>query len=111
MNKEIMIADTGSNAAYKIASEVCILVKQHAVVKVIMKPSSSSFLTPLTFTTLTKDELLVELSCNSKWACLEGYNNKISIFENKGDWQHLETSSKTELVKKIINSIIHYTHE
>jgi len=68
LNKKILIAVTGSIAAYKTAVLVRILVKQGAVVKVVMTPSATSFITPLTLGTLSKEEVLVELSDNSQWA-------------------------------------------
>ena len=53
-DKKILIAVTGSIAAYKIASLVRLLIKAKAVVQVIMTESAKEFITPLTLSTLSK---------------------------------------------------------
>ncbi|MBL4654042.1 MAG: bifunctional phosphopantothenoylcysteine decarboxylase/phosphopantothenate--cysteine ligase CoaBC [Flavobacteriales bacterium] len=53
--KKILIGVTGSIAAYKIASLVRLLVKQNALVKVIMTEDAKEFITPLTLSTLSKN--------------------------------------------------------
>ncbi|NCG30411.1 MAG: bifunctional phosphopantothenoylcysteine decarboxylase/phosphopantothenate--cysteine ligase CoaBC [Bacteroidetes bacterium] len=53
--KKILLGVTGSIAAYKIASLVRALIKAGAEVKVVMTPSALSFVTPLTFSTLSKN--------------------------------------------------------
>lgn len=53
--KKILLAVTGSIAAYKAAYIVRLLKKQGAAVKVIMTAASSDFITPLTLSTLSKE--------------------------------------------------------
>lgn len=56
--KNIVIGICGSIAAYKIASLVRILVKEHANVQVLMTPDAKEFITPLTLATLSKKTVL-----------------------------------------------------
>lgn len=56
--KKILLGVTGSIAAYKAAHLVRLLVKQSAEVRVIMTPSALDFVTPLTFSTLSKNPAL-----------------------------------------------------
>lgn len=53
--KKILIGVCGSIAAYKTALLIRLLVKAGAEVKVIMTPSSTDFITPLTLSTLSKN--------------------------------------------------------
>ncbi len=53
--KKILLAVTGSIAAYKTAFFVRLLVKQGAEVKVLMTTSAKDFITPLTLATLSKN--------------------------------------------------------
>lgn len=55
--KKILLAVTGSIAAYKAAYIVRLLKKQGAAVKVIMTAASSDFITPLTLSTLSKEPI------------------------------------------------------
>lgn len=66
--KKILIGVTGSIAAYKIASLVRLLIKAEAEVKVIMTPSSAGFISPLTLSTLSKNDVLHQLADNNSWA-------------------------------------------
>ena len=56
--KKILIGVTGSIAAYKSALLVRELVKKEAEVKVILTTSASSFITPLTLATLSKNPVI-----------------------------------------------------
>ena len=58
--KRVLLAVTGSIAAYKSALVVRLLVKQGAEVKVIMTEMAKQFITPLTMATLSKNPILVE---------------------------------------------------
>lgn len=58
--KNIVIAVCGSIAAYKIASLIRLLIKLEAQVKVIMSKEATSFITPLTLSTLSKNPVLVD---------------------------------------------------
>lgn len=59
-NKTVLLGVTGSIAAYKIASLVSMLVKQHADVHVIMTKNATNFINPITFETLTGNKCLVD---------------------------------------------------
>lgn len=56
-NKRILLGVTGGIAAYKIASLVRLLIKSGAEVRCIMTPASCDFITPLTLSTLSKNEV------------------------------------------------------
>jgi len=56
--KKIILAVSGSIAAYKSALLVRLLVKQQAEVKVIMTEKAQTFITPLTLATLAKNPVL-----------------------------------------------------
>jgi phosphopantothenoylcysteine decarboxylase/phosphopantothenate--cysteine ligase len=66
--KKILIGVTGSIAAYKIPFLVRLLIKAGAEVKIIMTAASQDFVAPLTLSTLTRNEVLTELSENNAWA-------------------------------------------
>ena len=66
--KKILIGVTGSIAAYKIAWLVRLLIKADAEVKVIMTPSATGFISPLTLSTLSRNDVLYQLADNSSWA-------------------------------------------
>ncbi|MBT8277347.1 MAG: bifunctional phosphopantothenoylcysteine decarboxylase/phosphopantothenate--cysteine ligase CoaBC [Bacteroidia bacterium] len=55
--KNILLGVTAGIAAYKSAFLVRLLIKQGASVKVVMTPSSKEFVTPLTLSTLSKNEV------------------------------------------------------
>ena len=58
--KTVVIGVTGGIAAYKIASLVSMLKKQHANVRVIMTENGTNFITPVTFESLTGTKCLVD---------------------------------------------------
>ncbi len=66
--KKILLGISGSIAAYKSATLVRLLVKAGAEVKVVMTPAATGFIAPLTLSTLSKNEVLFELSENNSWA-------------------------------------------
>ncbi len=66
--KKILLGISGSIAAYKSAVLVRLLIKAGAEVKVIMTPASIGFIAPLTLSTLSKNEVLSELSENNSWS-------------------------------------------
>ena len=68
-DKKILIAVTGSIAAYKIASLVRLLIKAKAEVQVIMTESAKEFITPLTLSTLSKKPVYYSFykSENGEW--------------------------------------------
>lgn len=61
-NKKIVLGITGSIAAYKSAVLTRLLVKAGAEVKVVMTPSASDFITPLTLSVLSKNPVLQNFS-------------------------------------------------
>jgi phosphopantothenoylcysteine decarboxylase / phosphopantothenate---cysteine ligase len=66
--KKILIGVTGSIAAYKIPVLVRLLVKAGAQVKVIVTAAAKGFVSPLTLSTLSMNEVLSDLSENDSWA-------------------------------------------
>ena len=58
--KNVLLAVTGSIAAYKTAFFVRLLVKEGAEVQVIMTNSAKDFITPLTLSTLSKRPVIIE---------------------------------------------------
>lgn len=66
--KKILIGVTGSIAAYKAILLVRLLIKAGAEVKVIMTPSAKDFVSPLTFSTVSKNEVLIDLFNETSWA-------------------------------------------
>ena len=65
--KKIILGICGSIAAYKTAFLVRLLVQAGAEVKVIMTSEAIKFITPLTLSTLSKNEVLVNISSDSNW--------------------------------------------
>jgi phosphopantothenoylcysteine decarboxylase / phosphopantothenate---cysteine ligase len=63
-DKKILIGVTGSIAAYKSASLVRLLKKEGADVQVILTSSASSFITPLTLSTLSNRPVYTEFTKN-----------------------------------------------
>ncbi len=70
--KKILLAVTGSIAAYKAAFITRLLIKQGAFVKIIMTKASYDFVTPLTLGTLSKEPVLIDFLKN----------------ENTGEWNN-----------------------
>ena len=65
--KKILVAVTGSIAAYKAALLVRLLVKEDVIVKVVMTPSAKDFITPLTLSTLSKNPVHIDISSEEGW--------------------------------------------
>lgn len=66
--KKILIAVTGSIAAYKIATLIRLLVKSGAEVKVLMTKAATQFIPALTLSTLSKNEVLQDLYNDDTWS-------------------------------------------
>ncbi|MEE9438619.1 MAG: bifunctional phosphopantothenoylcysteine decarboxylase/phosphopantothenate--cysteine ligase CoaBC [Saprospiraceae bacterium] len=66
-NKHIILCITGSIAAYKAASLVRLLIKSKAEVRVIMTPSACLFISPLTLSSLSKHEVMTEVTDGKSW--------------------------------------------
>ena len=67
MKKNIVLGVTGGIAAYKSADLCSKLVKNGFNVKVIMSHNATEFVTPLTFQTLSKNEVTVGLFDIENW--------------------------------------------
>ncbi len=65
--KKILLGICGSIAAYKSILLTRLLVKAGAEVKVVMTPSARDFVTPLSLSTISKNEVLVDLFHNDSW--------------------------------------------
>jgi phosphopantothenoylcysteine decarboxylase/phosphopantothenate--cysteine ligase len=65
--KKIILGVSGSIAAYKSLVLTRLLVKSGLDVKVIMTPASLDFVTALSFETLSKNEVISEISSESSW--------------------------------------------
>ncbi len=74
--KKILLAVTGSIAAYKAAFLVRLLIKEGAEVQVIMSSAAATFITPLTLSTLSKKPVLIEYTANSKTG---EWNNHVEL--------------------------------
>ncbi len=66
--KKILVAVTGSIAAYKIATLTRLLVKSGVEVKVIMTEAATTFIPALTLSTLSKNKVLSDLYNEDTWA-------------------------------------------
>ena len=58
--KTVLLAVSGSIAAYKIANLASMLVKMHCNVHVLMTRNATNFINPITFETLTSHKCLVD---------------------------------------------------
>lgn len=67
-NKKILLAVTGSIAAYKAATLVRLFVKEGATVKVVMTSAAENFIPALTLSTLSKNKVLTGLFEEDTWA-------------------------------------------
>lgn len=65
--KKILIGISGSIAAYKIPILVRLLVKEGALVRIVMSPSAKNFVTPLTLSTLSKNSVFTDVSSEESW--------------------------------------------
>ena len=59
-DKKIIIGVTGSIAAYKVSPLIRLLIKEDAIVQLIMTPAAHDFVTPLTLATLSGQPVLTE---------------------------------------------------
>lgn len=66
--KKVLLCITGSIAAYKSVVLLRLLVKAGAEVKVIMTQGAKDFVSPLTFSTLSKNVVLTDLFDEDSWA-------------------------------------------
>lgn len=114
-NKNILIGITGSIAAYKICELISFLKKDDANIKVIMTKAACEFVTPLTFETLTgnqvytqmfsKDNFSTEHISLSKWADLFVIAPATANIISKLEWgicDDLLTTEACAFTKKIM---------
>jgi phosphopantothenoylcysteine decarboxylase / phosphopantothenate---cysteine ligase len=66
--KKILLAVTGSIAAYKSAVLLRLLIREGAEVKVVMTPAAHDFITPLTLSTLSKNPVITGLFAEGSWS-------------------------------------------
>ncbi len=66
-NKRIVLGISGSIAAYKAAFLTRLLIKSGAEVKVLMTPSATAFISPLTLSTLSKNEVHIDVVSDKSW--------------------------------------------
>ncbi len=66
--KKVLVGVTGSIAAYKTAILIRSLIKEGAEVKILMTPAATDFITPLTLSTLSKNEVITGLFAAGTWA-------------------------------------------
>lgn len=71
--KKIVLAVTGSIAAYKTPHLVRLLVKAGVEVQVLMTPAATGFVTALTLATVSKQPVLSDLSAHDTW------NNHVAL--------------------------------
>ena len=74
--KKILLGITAGIAAYKTASLVRLFVKSGAEVKVIMTPAAKDFITPLTLSTLSKNEVVSSFTEDDENAV---WNNHVEL--------------------------------
>jgi phosphopantothenoylcysteine decarboxylase / phosphopantothenate---cysteine ligase len=65
--KKILLGVSGSIAAYKSILLTRLLVKAGAEVKVVMTPSAKDFVTPLSLSTISKNDVLSDLFREDNW--------------------------------------------
>ena len=70
-NKKILVAITGSIAAYKSCEIIRLLCKEGAKVQVMMTKSAQKFIGKTTFASLTNNEVITDLFTNAPKAGLE----------------------------------------
>ncbi|MDF2452831.1 MAG: coaBC, partial [Bacteroidota bacterium] len=75
-NKHILLGITGGIAAYKCAHLVRLLIKEGAVVKVVMTKAAEEFVTAKTLSVLSKNEVVTDFfDSNNSW------NNHVALAE------------------------------
>lgn len=80
--KKILLGVTAGIAAYKAAFLVRLLIKEGAEVRVVMTPSARDFVTPLTLSTLSKNEVyssFVEEEAETDKEKFAQWNNHVAL--------------------------------
>ena len=65
--KKILLAISGSIAAYKAAMLTRLFIKEGAEVRVLMTPAATKFISPLTLSTLSKHTVYTEIIDDEAW--------------------------------------------
>jgi phosphopantothenoylcysteine decarboxylase/phosphopantothenate--cysteine ligase len=65
--KKIILGISGSIAAYKAAVLIRLLIKAGAEVQVLMTPTATQFVSPLSMSTLSKREVMIEVTSEESW--------------------------------------------
>lgn len=101
--KKIILAVTGSIAAYKTPNLVRLLVKAGAEVKVIITEAAASLVSPLALSTVSKNPVLQSISSEQQW------NNHVAL----GYWADLmliaplSAHSMAQLAQGACSSLMH----
>src|SRR5687768_12253705 len=66
--KKILLGITGSIAAYKVPLIIRLLIKEGAEVKVVMTSAAKDFVTPLTLSTVSKNQVISDLFTEATWS-------------------------------------------
>ena len=66
--KKILIAISGSIAAYKSILLTRLLIKAGAEVRIVMTPAAADFVSPLTLSTLSKHPVVTDLFNEVAWS-------------------------------------------
>ncbi len=84
--KKILIGISGGIAAYKICSLVRLFIKSGAEVKVVMTPAAVNFVSPVTLSALSKNEVAINIFPeNSSWGKSETIDTR-TWHVNYGLW-------------------------
>ncbi len=73
--KKILLGVTGSIAAYKSAFLTRLLIKAGAQVRIVMTQAATHFLPPVTLATLSRHEVLIDLTDNQT----QSWNNHVQL--------------------------------
>ena len=72
--KKIVLGVSGSIAAYKAVFLLRLLIKEGAIVKVVMTAAAKDFVAPLTFSTLSNNPVFIEFSTSDG-----SWNNHVEL--------------------------------
>ena len=72
--KKILIGISGGIAAYKICNLIRLFIKAGAEVKVIMTPAATKFVSPLTLSVLSRNEVIVNIFSEEDYSKAETVN-------------------------------------
>jgi phosphopantothenoylcysteine decarboxylase/phosphopantothenate--cysteine ligase len=72
--KKILVGISGGIAAYKICNLVRLFIKAGAEVRVIMTPSATKFVSPLTLSVLSRNEVIINIFNESDFSKAESVN-------------------------------------